>query len=252
MKKVAAGSDEPRVLFVDLETAPNLGFAWEKWDTNIIENLRDWYILSFSFKWLGQNKIHAFSLPDFSLYQKSPENDKALVQKLWEVFNEADIIVAHNGDEFDIKKSNARFIAHDLRPPTPYKTIDTKKVAKQSFRFDSNKLDELGRYFGIGRKLPHTGFHLWRGCMTGDKKSWSMMVKYNKQDVALLEKVYLKMLPWMKTYPIVRKDNGSCRHCESVHLQRRGFSYTKTHEIQRLQCTDCGAWGLGERRLVKE
>lgn len=244
--------NEPRVLLMDIETAPLIGYAWQKWETNIIENVRDWYILSFAYKWLGDKKIQAAALPDFSLYKKDPENDKEVVKKLWTIMDEADIIIAHNGDSFDIKKSNARFIAHGLTPPTPYKTIDTKKVAKQSFKFDSNKLDELGKYFGVGRKLPHTGFNLWKGCMVGDKKSWELMVKYNKQDIALLESVYLKLRPWMKTFPVVRKDNGTCRHCEGLHLQKRGFSFTKLYKIQRLQCQDCGAWSLGDKVLAKE
>ncbi len=241
---------EPRILFIDIETAPLIGYAWQKWETNIIDTKQDWYILCFAYKWMGDKKIHACALPDYKLYKKSSEDDSELVKSLWELFNEADIIVAHNGDEFDIKKSNARFIAHGLTPPTPYKTIDTKKVAKQSFKFDSNKLDELGRYFGLGRKLPHTGFHLWKGCMTGDKKSWELMIKYNKQDIVLLEKVYLKMRPWMKSFPIVRANNGSCRHCESNHVQKRGFAFTRTYKIQRLQCINCRAWSLGDKELA--
>ncbi len=248
MKKTTT---EPKVLIFDIETAPNLGFAWAKWEQNIIENVKDWYLLSFAYKWLGEKEVHAYALPYFKdFYKKNPEDDERLVEKLWELMDEADIVIAHNGNAFDIKKANARFLVHGLPPPKPFKTIDTKLVAKQSFKFDSNALDELGRYLGIGRKLPHTGFHLWKGCMTGDKKSWDLMVKYNKQDIVLLEEVYLKLRPWMKSFPIARVDNGICRHCESSYLQKRGFSYTKMYKIQRLQCYGCGAWSTGDKELA--
>lgn len=247
---MAKTTTSPRILFYDIETAPLIGFAWQKWETDIIDTVRDWYILSFAYKWEGESSIHAHSLPDFSLYKKNPEDDREIVKKLWEIINEADIVVAHNGDQFDIKKMNARFIAHGLTPPEPYKTIDTKKIAKSSFRFDSNKLDELGRYLGVGRKLAHTGFHLWKGCMRGDMQSWKLMVRYNKQDIKLLEDVYLKLRPWMKSFPIVSAENGECKHCGEIKSQRRGFSYTTKYKAQRLQCIKCGAWRLGNKELI--
>lgn len=251
MKKSISGSDEPRILLIDIETSPNLGYTWGRWEQNVIENVKDWHLLSFAYKWLGEKKVSAHSLPDSKYYSKDPENDKELCAALWYLFNEADIIIAHNGDSFDIKKIQARLLVHDMLPPSPFKTIDTKKVAKKHFKFDSNKLDELGRQLGIGRKMHHSGFDLWKGCMAGDKKSWKTMVEYNKQDIVLLEKVFLKMRPWI-SFPIVRTENGTCRNCESVHLQKRGFSHTRTHTTQRLQCTDCGAWNLGDRVLAKE
>jgi DNA-directed RNA polymerase subunit RPC12/RpoP len=168
------------------------------------------------------------------------------VKALWDVMSMADIDIAHNGDEFDIKKANARFLVHGLPPLSPYKTIDTKKVAKKYFRFDSNKLDELGHYLGLGRKLPHTGFNLWKGCMAGDKKSWKLMTEYNKQDVILLEKVYLKLLPWIQNYPIVHPENGTCRNCGSKHITKSKSRAVKNGWKQQYQCQSCGAYKTGE------
>lgn len=242
----------PRILLIDIETSPNLGYTWGKWEQNVIENVKDWYILSFAYKWLGEKKINYFSLPNFPGYNKNKEDDLLLCLELHNLLEEADVIVAHNGDSFDVKKINARLLINKFIPPSPYKTIDTKKVAKKYFKFDSNKLDELGRQLGIGRKMQHGGFEIWKGCMSGDKKSWKTMVEYNKQDIVLLEKVFLKLRPWINNFPIVRADNGTCRNCEGVHLQKRGFSHTRLYKIQRLQCVDCGAWNCGERQLAKE
>jgi DNA polymerase elongation subunit (family B) len=238
-----------KILLYDIENSPNLGWTWGKYEQNVIEFKDEWYLLSFAYKWLGESKVHAYSLPDFKLYKKDKQDDSGLVKKLWEVMNEADVIIAHNGDQFDIRKTNARFIAHGLTPPKPYQTIDTKKVAKKYFMFNSNKLDDLGKYFGVGRKKETGGFELWKGCMVGDKKSWKKMVTYNKQDVVLLEEVYKKLLPWIGNHPninLVSDVTGACPNCGSTHLQKRGFGYTRVSKYQRYQCNNCHAWSRGK------
>ena len=83
------------------------------------------------------------------------------------------------GDEFDIKKANARFIYHGLKPTKFYLSIDTKKVAKKYFKFDSNSLSSLGEYLGLGEKVDTGGYSLWKGCLLGDPASWKKMKMRN-------------------------------------------------------------------------
>ena len=183
-------------------------------------------------------------MPDYRGYSAHKEDDEKLVRDLWKVLDEADIVIAHNGDKFDVRKSNARFVFHGLKPPSPYKTVDTLKIARKHFSFNSNRLDDLGHYLGVGRKLPTTGKDLWLRCIRGDEDAWSRMIKYNAHDVALLERVYLQLRPWATSHP----DLGSyskklvCPTCHSRNLQHRGYNVTKTGRRQRLQCMDCGAW----------
>lgn len=179
---------EPRTLFFDLETTPIRAFTWGLWETDVIKVLDNSYILCVAYKWKGEKMQ----------FIKTRGNDKALCKKLHKLFSQADIIVAHNGDKFDVKKSNARFVYHGMTPPTQYKTIDTLKIAKRHFSFPRNKLDSLGEYLGVGRKVKHEGIELWDLCMKGNKEAWKRMEKYNRQDVVLLERVYNKLLPWMK------------------------------------------------------
>lgn len=238
-----------KVLFFDIETMANLAWVWGKYEQDVIDFSQHWYILTVAYKWLGEDKIHAYSLPDFKGYKKDKKNDKELCRKLWELFNEADVVVAHNGDEFDIKKAQARFVQHEFKPPQPFKSVDTKKVAKRYFRFDSNKLDDLGAYLGIGRKMNTGGWELWEGCAVKDNPaSWKKMVLYNKRDVELLEKVYLALLPWINNHPNFNLYNGtirSCPNCGGNHLQLRGFQVSRVSRYQRFQCQDCGAWSQG-------
>lgn len=231
-----------KILLYDIETMSNLAYVWGKYEQNVIQYERQWYMLSFAYKWLGEDKTHVVSLPDFKTFKKDKTNDKELVTALWKLFDEADVIIAHNGNSFDQKKSQARFIVHGLGKPSPYKQIDTKLVAKQYFNFNSNKLDDLGETLGLGRKIDTGGFDLWLGCANGDKKSWQKMCAYNKQDVILLEKVYLKLRPWMEKHPAFH-ENGICDHCGSKALTKRGFGIRGAGtKVQRLQCQGCGAW----------
>jgi len=240
----------PKIAFFDIETAPTRAYVWENYDTNVIRTDRDWYMLSFAVKWSHKKGVQTFALPDFPGYQRNRECDKALSKALWDVFDEADILVAHNGDRFDVKKANARFLIHGFKPPATYKTVDTLKIARRHFKFNSNKLDDLARYLRLGTKLPHTGAHLWFGCMSGDDRSWSVMRKYNAQDVKLLEQVYYKVRPWAPNHPNVNlykayQDKPGCHACGSTNTQRRGVAVKQASKYYRFQCQDCGSWFAG-------
>lgn len=237
----------PRIAFLDIETAPILAAIWQLHEANAVWVERDTYLLCFSVLWAGDKKIATHCLPDYPQYDKQREDDSGLATELHKVLDAADIVIAHNGDAFDIKKINARFAVHGFKPPAPFKTIDTLKLARRTFKFDSNKLDNLGRYLSCGRKIPHTGANLWRGCINGDAKSWAIMARYNAQDVRLLERVYERLKPWAKL-PDLRAytDAHGCPVCLSHKVQRRGISVARSRRYQRYQCQDCGHWFAGE------
>ena len=235
-----------KILFLDIETAPNLVHTWGFYEQNVIEVVEQWYILCFAYKWLGE-KTQVVALPDFENY-KPGMKDENLTPKLREILDQADIIVAQNGDRFDIPKINTRLIQHKLQPPSPYQTVDTLKAARK-FAFNSNKMDNLGRDLGEGRKVNTGGFGLWKKCMAGDQKAWARMKRYNKQDVDLLERLYLRLRPWIKNHPNVH-DRGGCPKCGSTRLTMRGRAISKTMEYIRYQCQGCGGWSRsakGER-----
>lgn len=238
-----------KILLYDIETSPSIGAYFDPYkENNILWTIEEWRMLSFAFKWYGEKRTHCRILPDYSLYSEDPKNDRALVEDLYSLFNEADIIIGHNGDRFDIRKTNARFIKHGLQPTPPYKTVDTLKIAKKYFKFDSNRLDALGDYLGVGRKLRTGGQDLWHDVMDGDMKAWERMRRYNKQDVVLLENVYNVLKPWMTNHPVVEFSDIdiACPLCGSKDLERRGFSFTNSglSKKQRYRCK-CGKWTHG-------
>jgi len=236
----------PRVLFYDLETAPNMAAVWRHYEANVVWYDHEWYLMAVAYKWEGDRAVKCLALPDYKGYTKRPEDDKALSRDLWNLMHEADIVVAHNGDKFDMRKANARFLAHDFGPPAPSHSIDTLKVARKHFAFNSNRLGDLGEHMGLGGKEPTGGYHLWRDCMRGDEKAWQRMKKYAKQDVNLLEQVYLKMRPWMKNHPSRNLLSGLMDACPVCGVEgsfiKRGTWQSKTMTYQRVQCTDCGSY----------
>lgn len=236
-------------LFYDIETSPIFTEEqrWSLWDEQPIKRriIQDWQILTISWKWMGERKVHVLGQDDFKDYKPGKLNDKSLMGAIRDLFDQADVVIAHNGDKFDQRKSNTRTIINNLDPPSPYRSIDTRKVAKKYFGFTSNKLDDLGEFLGVGHKLPTGGYALWEGVMAGNDKDWRTMKRYNKQDVVLLEAVYYKLRPWMNNHPalnIMLENPDACPKCGSVDLKRNGLRFTQGGVYQEYQCRNCGGY----------
>lgn len=141
-----------KILFLDIETFPNIGFTWGKYQQDVIEFIEEGCVACFAAKWLGEETF-AKALPDYKGYKPKSYDDFHLVEDLWKLLNEADVIVAHKGDSFDIKIIYARFLVHNLLPPAPFKTVDTLKAVKKVARFNSNRLNDLSRMFLDDQKI---------------------------------------------------------------------------------------------------
>ena len=230
----------PKILFLDLELSPNEGGFWgPKWEQRILYVTKYSQVLSFAWKWLGQKTVQCLSMRD-------QQSDKKLVVQLRDICDEADVIVWHNGDAFDGKKLNARLTHHEKKPAKIWSSVDTKKIAKRHFGFISNSLDDLGHYLGLGRKMKHQGIELWLGCMAGEAECWRTMIEYNKQDVVLLEKVYLRLLPWIQNHPNMAKffEGFGCPNCGSDEVMKRGIRANRAGLRQQYLCRKCGSWYL--------
>lgn len=225
----------------DLEVSPTLGWTYGIYDTRVLHVEQDPIIMCFSYQWYGEKKIHNHRIQ--ILNGKEIVSEKDVVERLWELFDEADIVVAHNALRFDNKVATAAFLRHNLTPPTPYKTIDTLRVVKSISRFNSNSLDAIGETLGLGRKTAVKHSDLWHDCLQGDKKAWKKMVAYNNQDVRLLTAIYEKLRPYIKNHPnlgVILQKRDVCSKCGSSNLQARGREGRRTGMVQRWVCNDCG------------
>ena len=231
-----------KILYFDLETSPILGFAWGNYKTNLLSIEKESGLLAFSYK-VDDGPVQNLSRRKYT--------EKQMTKKLWKLFDEHDVICAHNGDRFDLRVANKLFIRHKLRPPSPYKTIDTLKIARKNFRFDSNKLDDLSNFL-FGERKHSTGMKLWMDCMKGDKKALKTMEEYCGQDVNLQYKVYQELRAWHTGHPnsnLYNNTQYNCPVCGSDKTIKRGFNFTRVGKYQRYQCKNrgCGAWSQGEK-----
>lgn len=243
-----------RILIFDIETAPMEAYVWSMWKNNISQDqlIKDWSILCWAAKWLDGTEI----MTSASWREGNDiRDDRACCIALSALLSEADIVVAHNGDKFDIKKVNTRLLKHGLPEPTPFKSIDTLKIAKSRFAISSNRLDFIGDYLGVGRKVKHEGFMLWRKVLNGDEQAQEDMLNYNVGDITLLEQVYLKIRGWDKRNPSINLDFGEprCPCCGSKKLTEYGDAYTNVSTFRAVRCDECGKYSrYGSNKKNKE
>lgn len=251
-KSISLTKDKlPKILVFDIETSPSITYTFRRFKENIsLDQVeQDPIMLTWSAKWLYSADVMTDAITPNEVLEF---NDYRIVKSLWDLLNEADVVVAHYGDGFDIPMLNARAIINGLDPYNITNSIDTKKVASKQFKFPSNKLDALASYFGFGGKIK-TEFDLWKNCMYGKQEAIDEMLTYNIQDVKVLEEVYLKLRPWIKSHPNVALyndiDESQCANCGSTDITPDGYYFTNTGKYQTYRCS-CGAISRGRTTIV--
>lgn len=246
---------KPVTTVLDIETASIQAHVWGTWNQNVSLNMikEDWRILSFA------SKVHG-SADITYLEARTPDQERKLLKSIWKVLDRSDIVVAHNGRRFDIKKINARLIAHGFRPYSPVKIVDTLLEVRKIAAFTSNKLEYLTDLLCTEKKLKHgkfPGFELWRECLAGNPEAWDEMREYNIQDIVALEELYDILRPWIADHPNLGNyakpgtDKAVCPKCGGHDLQRRGVQRTQVGQYQRYRCNGCGGWSRGRKMLHK-
>lgn len=223
-----------------------MAYIWSLWDdhVNLDRLIDEGEMISWAAKWVGEDEIFFRSV-----YHDSK---KKMVNEVWKLLNEADVVMHFNGKRFDVPHINRQFLQAGMLPPAPYKQIDLLDTVKQQFKFVSNKLSHVSVQLGLAGKVKHDGFALWVKCMNKDADAWEKMREYNIQDVVLLEDMYDVLRPWIKAHPNWAVYNGEddiCRACGSSNLEKRGYAFTNTGKFQRYCCKVCGSWSRAVRRV---
>lgn len=245
--------NSPKILIYDIETAPMLGYVWGLWDNNVALNQihTDWYVLSWSAKWLDSKEVIYMD----QRHAKNIEDDSVILKKLWNLLDEADVVVTQNGKKFDQKKVNARFLKHGFPPPKSYKHIDTKQIASKHFAFTSNKLEYMTDKFCTKyKKIKHTqfpGFEMWKECLKGNILAWKEMEKYNKYDVLSLEELYQKLVIWDTSvnFSVFNEGKFLCS-CGNKTVKKCGYHYTSVGKYERFRCKKCLKEIKGRHNLI--
>ena len=237
-------------LFFDIETSPNIGLFWTAGYRQTISPdniIKERAIICICYKWAGNDKV-------YSLYWDENQDDKQLLEKFIEIANEADELIGHNGDRFDLPWIRTRCLYHRIPVFPNYTTLDTLKYARSKFKFNSNKLDYIAKFLGIGQKT-HTGYDLWkRVVLEKDIEALNYMVEYCKHDVVLLEQVYNEMSTYVpaKTHHgvIAGGEKHSCPNCgsENMKFSQKRYTASGTPRIQ-LQCKKCHTYHTVSNRI---
>jgi hypothetical protein len=234
---------QPKVLLIDIETTPLQVHCWGTWKQRIgyEQVINDWFMLSYACKWLFDSKMYSSVLTPKEALAK---DDSRIAKELWKLFDQADIIIGHNIYGFDLPRAQTRFLLNKLAPPSPFRVIDTLKVAQQNFRFASNKLDYISQLMLNDRKI-HTEYQLWLRCLDGDAPSLEEMNVYNQKDVLLLEEAYVFLRPYIKNHPNMaiyqESREPSCPTCGSTNIDECGHYTTSVNRYLAFRCKDCGA-----------
>lgn len=238
---------KPKILILDIETWPIIADVWRLFDQNVsLNQIRaDWSILAWAAKWRGQKKIYYKDTGN----QKNLRDDSKILPQLWELMNEADIIVGQNSKRFDVKKVNARFLINKInkgQPPADYRQQDTMQMAKKVFGFTSFKLEYMSKALELKNqklvKREFAGHDLWSECEKRNPKAWAEMRKYNPIDVLATEELYEKLLAWDNSinFNVYHKMHDNICGCGSTEFTKNGTRYEKTGRFQRFICVGCG------------
>jgi hypothetical protein len=228
-------------MFFDIETSFNVGIFWRSGYNLTIQPddiIKERAIICVSWKWEGSDKVH-------NLTWDKNQCDKKLLKAFIKELNKADEAIAHNGDRFDIKWLRTRCLFHRLEMFPQYQTIDTLKHAKSQFNFNSNKLDYIAKYLGVGAKIKHEGIDMWKAIIfEKDQDALKRMVEYCDMDVIVLEKVFEELQPYTKpkvNYSVLRGgEKFGCPNCQSYEIRLRKTYTTPAGTIQHyMSCNSC-------------
>lgn len=250
-----------RILSLDIETLPMVAFCWGlRDDYNTHENIiQDWSVVSVSWQWIGEKKIHSVSILDSpTRFRTSVYDDTHVVTKFHGVMEKADVYLGQNIDRFDIPVLNSRILKLGLRPLNSKESIDTLKASRRAFRLPSHRLDYRGRFFLGQGKMDTGGMKLWRDIAQLDypqfgeepdvekaKKAVRKMVKYNRRDVKLTGEDYEQIRPYIKKHPNARMYNSKhdgCARCGSDNVVAEGVKVRRSGKFQQWRCKGCGGW----------
>lgn len=258
MSKLTAQSKGPKVLIFDIETAPITAYVWGLWDQNIGLDaiIKDWHVIAWAALWLGDP-------PSKIMYQDQRNradvsNDKKILEGIWKLLDEADIVLTKNGKKFDVRKLNTRFLFHKMQKPSSFRHLDIEQVARKHFSFTSNKLEYITEFLNkLYKKLKHTdfpGITLWKECLNGNLNAWKSMEKYNKHDVLSLEEAARPMMAWDTSINLDVYHDGLHQVCScgSKEFQRYGFAYTSSGKYQRFTCKKCGRESRSKVNLLSK
>ena len=236
--------NKPKLLFYDIETSLAKSYHFQQWKVNLSQKqkIQESHLLSHAWAW-GEGEVTGSILTREEMLAHDPER---LVLEYWSLLDNCDILVAHNGKRFDVKKVNGYFLQYGMPPPSPYRVIDTLLIAKQKFALPFNSLAYLAEFLDVEQKIDTGGVDLWIQCDQGSQEALDKMNEYCMGDIVTLRGVYNRLIGWSNdgvNLALYSDHGASCPHCSSddVSVIQGKYSHTIARKYQAYRCNSCGA-----------
>lgn len=251
-KPRVSAEHSPKILLFDIETSPAKAWIWRTGKQYVSHNQLDakssFDIICICYKWAHERKVHSLD------WGFNKQDSSEMINKFVKVVEDADIVIGHNGDKFDIRHINTQRLLHD-QPPISWPTSeDTLKQLRRHFYFTSFKLDYVSKMLVGSGKSP-MNFQDWIDIVErNSSKALNRMIKYCKNDVLKLDQVWKKIAPYCKVKAhcgiISGMGRDSCPRCTSVEYVRNGFRYTAAGKYQDFKCKSCNHRWWDTRKAI--
>ena len=242
---VAKAKSPVKTLYFDIETTLAKSYHWGQWQQNLSvkQQIQESHMLSHAWAWGDGEVFSSVLTPEEVLNQ----DDERIVYEIWSLLDNCDIVVAHNGKRFDVKKVNGYFLKYGLPKPSSYKVIDTLEIAKKHFNLPFKSLEYLAKFLNVELKQDSGGIQTWIDCDRGNPEALATMEFYNRGDVVTLREIHNKLRGWDNNGVNIALYNDNhdtlCTHCggDDISVITDKFAYTPQRKYQLYRCNSCKA-----------
>lgn len=244
-ERIAKAPNPVKILYFDIETTLAKSYHWGQWQQNLSvkQQIQESHMLSHAWAWGDGEVFSSVLTPEEVLNQ----DDERIVYEIWSLLDNCDVVVAHNGKRFDVKKVNGYFLKYGLPKPSSYKVIDTLEIAKKHFNLPFKSLEYLAKFLNVELKQDSGGIQTWIDCDRGDPEALATMEFYNRGDVVTLREIHNKLKGWDNNGVNIALYNDNhdalCTHCGSddISVITDKFAYTPNRKYQMFRCNSCQA-----------
>lgn len=252
VEEIAKAQSPVKTLYFDIETTLAKSYHWGQWQQNLSvkQQIQESHMLSHAWAWGDGEVFSSVLTPEEVLNQ----DDERIVYEIWSLLDNCDVVVAHNGKRFDVKKVNGYFLKYGLPKPSSYKVIDTLEIAKKHFNLPFKSLEYLAKFLNVELKQDSGGIQTWIDCDRGNPEALATMEFYNRGDVVTLREIHNKLKGWDNNGVNIALYNDNhdtlCTHCggDDISVITDKFAYTPNRKYQVYRCNSGKAVLRGNKK----
>ena len=198
-----------------------------------------------AWRWYGKNTVHFAAEWEIGGYD-------GFMRAVWDVFDTADLVIGHNMTGFDSKHLLGGWAEMGLPAPAPYKIIDTLKIARSVFAYESRTLDALNKRLGVDAKTDKYDVATARAAVDGDKPAQAKLTEYNRGDIIASEALFDRLRPYATGIPHLgmwSDDELACPSCGHTMTATGRTVHANVQRYEHLACPNCGNHARGTTTL---